>query len=334
MTNSTATAVDPIVQRLNVLATIFPELKEPTELYATILPLLRDNPLKTSRITVDPGAIRPQLEKKMPLLDCATFALDEWEAGDLLIQVTRGLEQVSHRDPMPKRWLWLGPERRRMPRPEDWPTEGDDEMLRATSARQIRLLLEQKRLPASELLTHAARLDVRFVLTLAEQFALDAGLLWMIAEYALLPIFRAWRDELQPTIGDIDWEEDFCPICGADARLGELRGNEQAKYLRCTRCGADWRVRRVRCVHCGNDDPDLLGYLYPEGQRETLRVDTCDHCHGYLKVLIAFAPTAPEMLLVEDLGTLYLDLIAQERGYTRSPQRPDNEPWDRPLAQA
>ncbi len=318
MSSSPAMAMDPMLERLRVVASIFPELKEPADLYAAILPLLRDNPLQTSGIKIEPADLRAQLEEKKPLLDRATFALDEWEAGDLLIRLTRALEQVSDGDQMRKRWLWLGAERRRTPRPEDW--LGDDEMLRATSARQIRLMVEERRLSARELLSRAAQRDRAYILALAEELDIDPGLVWMIAEYALMPIIRLWRQELQPSLTGVEWEEDYCLICGFDARLGELRGNEQAKYLRCTYCGADWRVPRLRCVHCGNDDEDSLGYLYPEGERETLRVDTCERCHGYLKVLITFAPTAPEMLMVEDLGTLYLDLIAQDRGYTRPSQ--------------
>ena len=46
-------------------------------------------------------------------------------------------------------------------------------------------------------------------------------------------------------------------------------------------------------------------------------MDVCDKCHGYLKVVTRFAPGSPEELAVEDLSTLYLDCLAQERGYRR-----------------
>ena len=48
-----------------------------------------------------------------------------------------------------------------------------------------------------------------------------------------------------------------------------------------------------------------------------MRVEVCDKCNGYLKVVFSFAPTPPEMLPVEDLATLHLDYIAQGRGYAR-----------------
>ena len=72
-------------------------------------------------------------------------------------------------------------------------------------------------------------------------------------------------------------------------------------------------------MYCGNEDHNTLGYLYSENQREKMRVEVCDKCQGYLKVIAAFTPTPPGMLPAEDLATLHLDYIAQERGYSRGP---------------
>lgn len=46
-----------------------------------------------------------------------------------------------------------------------------------------------------------------------------------------------------------------------------------------------------------------------------MRIETCDKCGCYLKVISSFAPSPPELLVVEDLATLHLDYIAEERGY-------------------
>ncbi len=124
-----------------------------------------------------------------------------------------------------------------------------------------------------------------------------------------------WRLSSTPQAGG---RSACCFICGAPASLGELQGNEQAKHLRCGQCGADWLIRRLQCIYCGNEDPSLLGILSPEGRRENVRVEVCDKCHGYLKVVSRFAPCSPEELAVEDLSTLYLDCLAQERGYRRA----------------
>ena len=183
----------------------------------------------------------------------------------------------------------------------------------------IRSALEEDRLVPGELLGHAAEGDYPFLAARAEEQALDAPLLWTLAQSALKPTLRAWCVELAPLVRTAGaWEKSCCFICGAPASLGELQGNEQAKHLRCGQCGADWLIHRLECVYCGNGDTSLLGILFPEGRRENARVDVCDKCHGYLKVIARFAPSSPEELAVEDLSTLFLDYLAQERGYRRA----------------
>jgi hypothetical protein len=64
-------------------------------------------------------------------------------------------------------------------------------------------------------------------------------------------------------------------------------------------CGADWQFPRLQCMFCGNENHKTLSDLYPESQRDQMRVETCDNCHGYLKVIAAFSPTPVELLAVE-----------------------------------
>lgn len=71
-------------------------------------------------------------------------------------------------------------------------------------------------------------------------------------------------------------------------------------------------------MHCGNEDHRSLRYLYDEHNREKARIEACDKCKGYLKVISCFAPTPADMLAVEDLATLPLDYIAKEQGYAQA----------------
>jgi FdhE protein len=188
----------------------------------------------------------------------------------------------------------------------------------------IRSALEGDRLVPEVLLGHVSNGDYPSLAARAEEQALDPPLLWTLAQSALKPTLRAWCGELAPLVQTAGaWEKACCFICGALATLGELQGNEQARHLRCGQCGADWSIRRLQCIYCGNEDTSLLGVLFPEGRRENVRVDVCDKCHGYLKVVTRFAPSSPEELAVEDLSTLFLDCLAQDRGYRRPLQRRD-----------
>jgi FdhE protein len=80
-------------------------------------------------------------------------------------------------------------------------------------------------------------------------------------------------------------------------------------------------VQPLWCIYCGEKDHRKLGSLVPEGAGETLKVDTCETCRGYLKSVATLQPIPPFELLLQDLETVELDLVAMERGYER-PLRP------------
>jgi FdhE protein len=101
--------------------------------------------------------------------------------------------------------------------------------------------------------------------------------------------------------------------------LGEIQGKEGGRRLRCAMCGADWPYPRLQCAFCANKEYQTLGYISLEGEDDKYRLQTCDRCHGYLKVVVTFDPTPIDQLAVEDLATLHLDLIAAEREFARVP---------------
>jgi FdhE protein len=75
----------------------------------------------------------------------------------------------------------------------------------------------------------------------------------------------------------------------------------------------------LRCVHCGERDHEKLGSLVPEEAAETQKVETCASCRGYLKVLTTLEASSHLDLLLRDLDTVDLDLVALDRGYARPP---------------
>jgi len=275
---------DPLERRFRALVRDWPDLRKAAEVYQVTLPLLRDAGPLAAPIALTEERARRKLAEGHYLLHGVTLVFDHGGARELMLRLARNLEEAG---------------------------------LAAVSP--IRSALEGDRLIPEELLGHVAEGDYPSLAARAEAQALDPPLLWTLAQSALKPTLRAWCGELAPLVHTaVAWEKACCFICGAPASLGELQGNEQARHLRCGQCGADWPIRRLHCIYCGNEDPSLLGVLSPEGRRENVRVDVCDKCHGYLKVVTSFAPCSPEELAVEDLSTLFLDCLAQERGYRRS----------------
>jgi FdhE protein len=150
----------------------------------------------------------------------------------------------------------------------------------------------------------------------AEELGLEPGLATTLLRFTLFPLFTAVEASLGSLRAGIPWERGYCPTCGSWPLLGEFRGLEQARFLRCGLCAAGWEVPRLWCPFCGNRDHEQLGFLHGEGEESKCRASLCEGCHGYVKMISTLAALSPLRLLVADAATLHLDLAAAERGYT------------------
>lgn len=303
MPTKTIDVHDPIAQRLCALAHDSPDLKAAAQLYEAILPLLRDADLHCAPVSLTRDQIRGKLDRGLPLLHDLDLELDREAVRELMLRLGSAVAVIGKKSS----WHALRLPWRRS-------SQGTD-----TAAGRICMAIKENRLDIGALLPLITANERVVVAAAAQDLHLDPDLVWTLAQNALKPALRSWCRQLAPLATDIPWNKGTCYVCGAAATLGELQENDQVKHLRCGQCGADWPFRRLQCMYCGNEDQKTLGCLYEEDQREKKRVEVCDRCKGYLKVIPAFAPTAAELLTVEDLATLRLDYIAQERGYARQP---------------
>ncbi len=153
----------------------------------------------------------------------------------------------------------------------------------------------------------------------AEALGLDAGLTATVLRITLFPVFTALEARLAPLREGVAWEQGYCPTCGSWPLLGEFRGLDQSRFLRCGLCAAGWEVRRLWCPFCGNRDHRRLRFLHGEGEETKYRAACCDACRGYVKMLSTLSALPPLHLLLADAATLHLDLAAAARGYTHDP---------------
>jgi FdhE protein len=149
----------------------------------------------------------------------------------------------------------------------------------------------------------------------AEALGLDPGLTATVLRLTLLPDLAGLHGALTPLVEELPWEQGCCPTCGSWPLLGEYRGLEQRRVLRCGLCTAEWEVPRLFCPYCGNRDHRLLGYFSAAGEEGRYRASTCHACHRHVKMVTTLAPLSAPRLLVADLATLHLDLAAADRGF-------------------
>lgn len=180
--------------------------------------------------------------------------------------------------------------------------------------------LDVRGLDAFEFLKAGISQDEARLADLAKTADADSGTLGAIAQLAALPLLQACGHQLAAEVPSA-WSWGYCPVCGAWPTLAELHGLERSRNLRCGRCGGQWAVPWLRCPFCGESDHQRLGALVPENGYETRKVDTCMVCKGYIKTVTALQSSPAHALILEDLASIDLDLIALERGYAR-PERP------------
>lgn len=145
-----------------------------------------------------------------------------------------------------------------------------------------------------------------------------------IIEQGLKPYCEACAVILAPHVEQMRWDRGYCPVCGAFPDATYLRkGKEDYEYLvahggqrwlHCSLCSHEWRLRRMVCPFCENEDADSLEYFQP-AELEHERIYVCHKCRRYVTCIDVsqLVDVPPGDLLPFEL--LHMDLIAQQKGY-------------------
>jgi len=136
----------------------------------------------------------------------------------------------------------------------------------------------------------------------------------LFLEECLRPAFEKVVASYGEVVLKSKWSEGYCPICGKEPKIGEIKEEEGARFLFCNQCGIEWPFLRIKCPFCGNEEQQTLAYFTVEDD-ERYRVDVCNECKRYIKI-VDFRETKEEPNLdIEDITTLHLDILATEEGY-------------------
>jgi FdhE protein len=169
---------------------------------------------------------------------------------------------------------------------------------------------------ALDLLSAALRQNTDNIRELANHHTVDPDALASVAHLAAIPVLQSCGRMLEGRV-PTDWAHGWCPVCASWPILAERRGLDRSRRLRCGRCAAEWEVQWLYCIFCGERDHKQLGSLEPDERGEVLKVETCATCRGYLKSISSLQGFPPFELLLRDLETVELDLVALNRGYSR-----------------
>jgi len=139
-------------------------------------------------------------------------------------------------------------------------------------------------------------------------------LIELFIEESLRPALEKVVEVYGDVVGKAGWSEGYCPICGREPKIGEIRDDEGTRYLFCNQCGFEWGYRRIKCPFCGNEEQQTLAYFTIE-EDDRYRVDVCNECKRYIKILDFRDTKEKADMDVEDIATLHLDMLANDEGY-------------------
>jgi FdhE protein len=122
-----------------------------------------------------------------------------------------------------------------------------------------------------------------------------------------------------------------CPVCATRpvasiVRVGGERNN--LRYLACALCNTEWNVARIKCSACEEDKGVhylALSAAADEGDPATntagleaaRKAEACDECKSYLKIFYQDKDAYVDVQ-ADDLASLALDVLVDERGFGRS----------------
>ena len=305
------------LRRLNAVAAQNPELAETINFYRETLPLLREAQNNVEPFALDDETIQNKINSGVPLLVSEDLPLDVEAARELFLKICLVVEKarLPANDDKNKKFSLFSRGKPDAAKMMERVAAGSGAALRSAAAQQIRQAVEKDQLDPVQVWGALASGTWSNLESSIINLKLDSDLLRVIAQYSLRPSFRAWAESLH---ADFDkWQRGSCPMCGNAPVFAEIQGKEGARRLRCSMCGADWAYPRLQCVFCANDNFKSLGYVVVEGEEEKYSLQTCDECHGYIKTIATFDPTPVDLILIEDLATLHLDVIAEEKEFAR-----------------
>jgi FdhE protein len=115
----------------------------------------------------------------------------------------------------------------------------------------------------------------------------------------------------------------ICPACASRPVASVVRidpERSQLRYLCCSLCHTEWNLARIKCSSCeGDKGLQYFGLEAQPGQanKPAWRAEACDECMSYLKIF--YQEKDPQVdPIADDLASLALDLLVDERGYARS----------------
>jgi len=144
--------------------------------------------------------------------------------------------------------------------------------------------------------------------------SVDAQVLHFLGRELLRPFFHMLAaNHFDPETAET-WNQGRCPICSGYPQFARLDKENGARWLHCDLCDIEWKFERMTCPFCGNTEAEKARY-FTVSDDDPMRMTVCDKCQCYIKTYDERKQSIEALPLVEDVGSLELDMIAFREGF-------------------
>ena len=149
---------------------------------------------------------------------------------------------------------------------------------------------------------------------IASELLIEAEVLQFLGRELLKPFFHLlaahhFTDDMRDK-----WNQGRCPMCNGFPQFARLDKEVGTRLLWCDLCDVEWKFERLTCPFCGNTEVEKSRY-FTVSDDDPMRVTVCDNCQSYIKTYDERKENVDAQVLVEDIGSLTLDLIASREGF-------------------
>ncbi|MEZ7196799.1 formate dehydrogenase accessory protein FdhE [Pseudodesulfovibrio karagichevae] len=178
--------------------------------------------------------------------------------------------------------------------------------------------LDKGDLTLAELFRHILDDDTTFFATWAERMPDAPRTLPFLALAAMGPSIEAAAGMLAEKLPDVKvMPVGTCPVCGSMPLISSLEQKEGFRHATCSFCRHHYRIKRISCPVCGEDDQKKLTFFTVD-EEPGFRVDVCESCKSYVKTIDFRNLDRVALPVLDDLDSLALDYVAANQGYRRA----------------
>lgn len=188
----------------------------------------------------------------------------------------------------------------------------------AQTAQAVATAISEKTIQPDEMFSRFLEGNADYFGHWAEEFPDAPRILDFLSQASLTPSLEVASEGLAAHLPESDIRlTGNCPVCGSLPFISAIRGTEGKRSATCSMCRHEYRIRRLACPFCDEDNQKKLKF-FTAREEPGYRVDTCDTCGLYIKTTDFRTMDRQELPALDDLDSLTLDFVADQQGYKRA----------------